>query len=217
MSATGRSDVRRPDDAYETPVWCVKRLLEEIALPGGRWLEPCAGSGAILSAVELDDVRFTAVELREEGIKHLQRICCDGDIVLHGDFLGGEIQDALARERAGWGGGRYSVCITNPPYSLAEEFVRACIPLARYTIMLLRLNWLASERRSTFMRSHMPDVYVLPNRPSFTGGGTDCTEYAWFVWPPDRDRNAGIIKVLASSPKEERKNPSELTLSPVSA
>lgn len=32
------------------------------------------------------------------------------------------------------------------------------------------------------MRSHTPDIYVLPNRPSFSGKGTDSIEYAWFVW-----------------------------------
>jgi len=48
--------------------------------------------------------------------------------------------------------------------------------------MLLRLNFLASERRQEWMKTDTPDVYVLPNRPSFRGKGSDATEYAWFVW-----------------------------------
>jgi hypothetical protein len=52
VSATKRgSGVRTPDDAYETPAWCVQRLLEKLQLPGGNWLEPGAGDGAIIKAV----------------------------------------------------------------------------------------------------------------------------------------------------------------------
>jgi len=25
-------------------------------------------------------------------------------------------------------------------------------------------------------------LHVISKRPSFTGGGTDATEYAWFIW-----------------------------------
>lgn len=64
MSATGRSDVRRLDDFYATPAWCVRRLLEGVNPPGGLWLEPCAGDGAIIRAVEemRADVKWHAVE-----------------------------------------------------------------------------------------------------------------------------------------------------------
>jgi hypothetical protein len=46
--------------------------------------------------------------------------------------------------------------------------------------------------------------FVLPNRPSFTGKGTDATAYAWFCWnnfrPPP-----GRLYVLDSTPLKDRR------------
>jgi hypothetical protein len=79
------------------------------------------------------------------------------------------------------------VVITNPPYNRADAFVERALaeraPHPWTTVaMLLRLNWLGGMKRAAFHRRHTADVYVLPRRPSFTGGGTDATEYAWLVW-----------------------------------
>ena len=54
------------------------------------------------------------------------------------------------------------------------------------------------------MRAQEPDVYVLPNRPSFTGHGTDSCEYAWFVFGASRPKPRGLVRVLATTPKEQR-------------
>jgi hypothetical protein len=74
--------------------------------------------------------------------------------------------------------------ITNPPYSKAQEFVeRALQELPKDpVVMLLPLPFLASKRRFEFNKKHPAHVMVLPKRPSFTGGGTDAVEYAWFAW-----------------------------------
>lgn len=101
---------------------------------------------------------------------------------------------------------RWNVAITNPPYSLALEFVQAMLPLADHVVVLTRLNFLAGGVRREFFAKDMPDVYVLPNRPSFTEDGrTDATEYAWLVWTPERGRTTGKIEVLAETSIEERK------------
>jgi hypothetical protein len=71
--------------------------------------------------------------------------------------------------------------------------------------MLLRLNFLGSSVRAQFMRSHTPDVYVLPNRPSFTGNGTDSIEYTWFVWRHgNAGRAEGKLTLLSETPLAER-------------
>jgi hypothetical protein len=60
---------------------------------------------------------------------------------------------------------------------------------------LLRLNFLGSQRRAAFHRSFPSDVYVLPRRPSFTGGGTDATEYCWMVWGAERGGRWSILEI----------------------
>jgi hypothetical protein len=75
--------------------------------------------------------------------------------------------------------------------------------MSEHVIMLLRLNFLASEERSEFMQRTRPDVYVLPNRPSFVlAGKTDSIEYAWFHW---HKNSTGIVRVLPTTPIEERR------------
>ena len=74
--------------------------------------------------------------------------------------------------------------------------------------MLLRLNFLGSQERSDYLREHMPDIYVIPNRPSFTGGKTDSIEYAWFVWSKYNDygkNSSGKIVILETTPANIRK------------
>lgn len=168
MSATGRSDVRRADDFYETPEWCVRRLLEACGLPLGRWLEPAVGGGAIVRAVN-----------KYEGYPI--------DDMLHWDCLDvrpnqyGDVGDFLA---------------------LAESMVK----LPRWDVAMTRINFLAGGGRRSFFARSMPDVYVLPNRPSFTEDGrTDATEYCWLVWPPERHRSSGNVRVLAETPVRERR------------
>jgi len=72
---------------------------------------------------------------------------------------------------------------TNPPFSLAREFIEHSIPRCNTCIMLLRLNYLGSIGRHEFWKQNSPtSLFVLSKRPSFTGTGTDATDYAWFVW-----------------------------------
>lgn len=197
MSATNRGTVRNEADFYETPSWCVRRLLERLWLPGGSWFEPAAGHGAIIRAVNAvheEKVEWCACELRPEAWARLREVVDGPDLFVGIDFLNGD-----------FAGTDFAVVATNPPYSLAMEFVENALPLAPYVVMLLRLNFLGSAKRSAFFRGEMPDVYVLPNRPSFTGGGTDATEYAWFVWTPERERRAGRQEVLDKTPAHERK------------
>ncbi len=190
MSSThGRKD-RAPADFYPTPYQCVERFLEAVPLPGGRWLEAGAGNGAIIQAAARPDVQWTAVELRES---------CRGDLV---PLVGAEnvvTADFLKSPRPDR---RYDVALFNPPYTLALEFVKEAMERADVVAALLRLNFLGSQKRAAFMREFCPDVYVLPDRPSFTGTGTDSCEYAWFIWPPHRRRESGTVTVLSRNPQK---------------
>ncbi len=181
-------------DYYPTPAWCVRRLLEAVELPGGLWLEPAVGDGAIVRAVgELrDDVSWTTIDVRPE---------VEPDLV--GDFVAPLYAGGVDRimPPGGW-----DVVVTNPPYQQALEFVVEARRRARSAVaMLLRLNWLASRERQALLARDMPDVYVLPDRPSFTGGGSDMTEYAWMVWYRSPRLLPGRIRVLATTPLRERR------------
>jgi hypothetical protein len=193
MSATGRSEVRDPADFYATPAWAVRRLLDRVPLPAGLWLEPCAGEGAIIRAVAdvRRDVLFHAVECREECIPTLDRILhCQ--VAVRGSFLHVPVDP------------RYAAVLTNPPYRAALAFVQRALKFAPVAAFLLRLNWLAGRTRNPWLGSHMPDVFVLPDRPSFVDGGTDATDYAWMIWRREA-RAYGRVEVLDTTPAEERR------------
>jgi hypothetical protein len=65
---------------------------------------------------------------------------------------------------------KVDVIITNPPFSLGFEVAKKAVTEASHVVLLLRLNFLGSgtkSGRSDWLRMNPPDVYVLPNRPSF--------------------------------------------------
>jgi len=189
MSSTNRGSNRRTDDAYMTPPWCVRRLLG-VWRPNGRsgiLVEPAVGTGNIVRTIGTEPFAWLTYDIRE-----VEPI---GEMHVTGDFLlvGSHGTDAEA-------------VVTNPPFSLAEEFIRhsrSCFPSAEL-VFLLRLAFLASAARlPLWCDVGTPDVWVLPNRPSFTGKGTDSADYGWFHWPVGR-RIHGEVAVLAETPRRER-------------
>ena len=192
MSATGRGAIRAEHDEYLTPPWVVHRLLERLPLQDGQWLEPAAGEGDIIKAVARPDIQWTAVDIRPACKPPLESL---GASVFIDDFLTLNLTNPA----------HFAVGITNPPFSLAREFLEKLLPICDVVVMLSRLNWLAGEKRAAMMRNNPPDVFVLPNRPSFSGdGSTDATDYCWLVWPSERARDRGHWEVLASTPRSVR-------------
>lgn len=186
MSATNRSKSGGDGvDFFETPAWCVDLLLERVPLPDGEWLEPSAGNGAIIRAVRRlrPGQVFGAVESDPRRWKGLRAL----DVALRPlDFL-----VLMPPQR-----GRWDLCIGNPPYTQAEAFVRKGLTLAREVVYLLRLGFLAGQKRAALYREHgTPDVYVLPRRPSFTGRGTDSADYAWMRWTADRSQEGRVVRL----------------------
>jgi len=58
--------------------------------------------------------------------------------------------------------------ITNPPYNLAEEFLKRSLKEARCVVYLLRVNFLGSSKRKEFLTANRPShLYVHSERPSF--------------------------------------------------
>jgi hypothetical protein len=180
VSATNRGERGGEGaDYFPTPAWCVDWLLRAVDLPGGWWLEPSAGEGAIIRAVNArrTDVCWSAIEIREEAMGALARAVASGGrsgAVDRDDFLTAAPRYAHVDH--------HDVVCGNPPFNAAAEFIARALRVAPVVAFLLRLNFLGSQKRLDFWRRHPADVYVLSERPSFDGEGTDATEYAWFVW-----------------------------------
>lgn len=176
---------------FPTPAYCVHRFLEAVKLPFGDWIEPCVGEGAIVRAVNAYHggpdvgVAWTANDIRE-----VARLDCYSELWRLDFTLG-------LRVDCPWGVG-----ITNPPFSKALAIVRSMLRCCDHVAILQRLNWLEGSDRAPFLREHPPGVYVLPERPSFTGdGSTDGCGYAWYLWPPQHPH----VVVLNSTPREIRR------------
>jgi hypothetical protein len=81
----------------------------------------------------------------------------------------------------------------NPPYRLAEEFVRHVLggnflAPGGTAGFLLQSGFLGSKKRRDLFEHHRPRaIYQIVPRPSFTRshgrpGQTDAREYVWLVW-----------------------------------
>lgn len=173
MSATNRGSKRVESDFYATPMQTINVLLDNHTIKEGNILEPSAGNGNIVRGIrERESNNFiTSVELREEEYSNLNTYSNE---VLIEDFLK-------------WTPTRkYKTIIGNPPFSLAMEFLEKCFEIAdedTEIIMLLRTAFLESKKRYGFWQKNpLNGLYVLSQRPSFTGKGTDATSYSWFIW-----------------------------------
>lgn len=96
---------------------------------------------------------------------------------------------------------KFSTVIGNPPYSLAQEFVDKSLDILSdrgRVLFLLRLAFLESQKRNPWWKEvPLKKVWVLSNRPSFTGNGkTDDTAYALYLWEKGFDGIAQLSWLL---------------------
>lgn len=163
----------RKDDLYETPEPAVHALMAAEYLPRFIW-ECASGRGAIVRPLRAAGHRVLGSDLVDYG----QADCFHGR-----DFL---MERMPADTEA---------IITNPPFKLADQFVRHAISLCPLVIMLLRLAYLESERRRDILEhSGLARVHVFRNRLPMmhrdsysrtSRQGSSAIPFAWFVW----DRN----------------------------
>lgn len=165
-------DDRAEWDFYATDPRAVDLLLdeEEFTL---RILEPACWAGHI-----------------SEKLKERSDFVQSSDIV---DRWYGVVQDFFSRYE--WMGD----IITNPPYSLAQEFIEHSLKITKpwaKIAMLLKLQFLEGKKRKEFFRKHPPKiVYVHSERVmcaknwDFEGlkkSGGSAVAYAWYIWENGR-------------------------------
>lgn len=168
-STTGRD--RRPGDTYYTPDALAEVLVGVLDLGGDEVIvEPHVGGGAFVRALHrnLHTGRMIGIDIDPSapGLGY----CSESRVA---DFL------AVEPFAADW-------LVGNPPYGAAEEHIRHALSWGCNVGMLLRLAILESSGRVPLWTDHpASEVYVLAQRPSFTGGKTDSCAYGWFVWRRD--------------------------------
>lgn len=188
ISATNRGSKRIESDTYYTPIPVITNFLQyNYNLKSGTILEPTAGNGNIIKVIR--DLyghsnHISAVEIRKEEKNNL--ILNGASKVYIEDFL--NFKPTI----------EYTTIISNPPYSLAQEIIEKCFEIATEKteiIMLLRTAFLESKRRYNFWQKHpLNGLYVLSQRPSFTGKGTDATAYGWFIWDGSNKQEIKVIR-----------------------
>ena len=174
MSSTNRGTSRITNDNYPTPAPAIDALLGVLSIPD--WAvfhEPCRGTGAIYDRIQCAHKSYCEID---EGI----------------DYLSYAALWPYAITTTNLSRISYNLIVTNPPFSLAMEFLQKSLTEADTVIYLLRLNFLGSQKRRPFWRANRPThVLVLSSQPCFTGDGkTDSIEYAWFCW--DRGGFVGL-------------------------
>jgi hypothetical protein len=164
-------------DLYETPSCATEALLRVERLPHWVW-EPAAGRGAIVDV------------LRDHG-----HACVASDIVAY-DFPLHFVRDFLTAAKTPAG---VECILTNPPFQIITAFVAHALDLCPRVIMLARLAFLESERRTEILeRRGLARVYVFRNRlpmmhrDGWTGPkASSAIAYAWFVW--DRGYRGPVV------------------------
>lgn len=174
-------------------------LLDVLPLPGGLWIEPCAGDGALIRHVErwrrengaIQVTAWIAVDIREssplrEYCTTLGRRCAVFDGC---DFTAWEPPDR--RDRIG-----ASVVITNLPWYGWEPIVDRAFELFpnAHVVGLSCMRELQNDGgRADWHLEHPADLYVCHGRQRFSAETAGYPHpVAWFHWPPgQRDRTDG--------------------------
>lgn len=161
--------VRDPLDRDYTPAAVAEALVSRIPLPRSTCaLEPAAGGLAIARPLAQ---RFDTVITNDVDPASPADGCCD---FLAPSFYGG--------------GDRFDLIVTNPPFNLAEAFLRQSLALADHVVFLIRVGFLGSRKRAPLWELYPADgIKLFTPRPGFRhGAGTDMTEYvaAFWGWGP---------------------------------
>lgn len=181
---------------YETPDWCVHRLLEAIdkrsVLPTEyremRWLDPCVGEGAIPLAMGSMLNKWTTIDIRPSDAAQYTR-----------DYVNTGLPAECMVKRDGF---LFDGSMYNPPFSKALGFAKLTVKQCAITFMLQRLSWMQGPTvdltRTQWLRENPFDLYVLPDRPSYRSDGkTGAEGYGWYSWP---SMGKGVV-ILNNTPK----------------
>ena len=174
LSGTSTTRDRVEDDYYATPYESTKALLDNVEFVGN-FLEPCIGGGHISDIIKqyYDDEIF-GVDLVDRGYPN----------TVIGDFI------TYSFDR------KFDNIITNPPYSLAQEFLEKGMEVTNENgkiAMFLKIQFLEGNKRRDMFKKYPPKyIYVFSKRQNPWRNGSQVDEkgkpwsstmcFAWFIW-----------------------------------
>lgn len=168
----GNSEKRHPADFYQTPYNCTRALFDRENFVGD-YLEPACGKEAIVDVMRERNINATFFDLQDSK---------DG---YDTDFL--------------YYGKQHDNIITNPPFTLALDFILKAKRVARRKFsFFLPLNYLHGKQRYNIVYKDtefpLSKVYIITRYLTLTEeklekaieGGM--VAYAWFVWNKEYKR-----------------------------
>lgn len=173
-------------NAFNERTGAFTRLLKHA--PSDWFLDPCAGGDRTVGKLAKMPYVFAAMGMN---IPYERIVACDLREESPAQFNGTNYLTTPVSQfipKRGMSQQPYIIA-SNPPFSLAQEFVDKALGDVceyGYVALLLRLNFLGSLARAEWWQG-MPIkpqwIFIESKRPSFSGDGkTDATEYAHFVW-----------------------------------
>jgi hypothetical protein len=176
--ATRRAGTASSLNFFPTPPWAARALMCEVLRPrfdaGGNAWEPACGAGHCAIAIAPAFHQVFSSDVFDWGFGDARNL----------DFsLCGPEQAPLPVD---W-------VITNPPFVLADTFVRRGLAIARQGVaLLMRLSWQEGGKRYyDFFAPHAPMrcsmICPFAERVPMIEGAYDpeassATAYAWFIW-----------------------------------
>lgn len=193
---------KRPaGDFYPTPDWAVDAGLSVLPVKGARVFVPACGDGAWLRGCERAGAeKLVGLDINGELLDQAARTTGDAVSLYSASFLDDLASWRFANEDE-WALKHPDLIVTNPPFSLAEEFVaRAALlwPGVRRAL-LMRVGILESAKRVAFNKKHPARVHIYSSRPSFSNNGsTDAALYGLFEYAPEI--TSGEYEILDCEP-----------------
>lgn len=164
---------RVPDDFYATPPEATESLFSVETFMGNVW-EPACGDGSMSRVIEQYNQCISS-DLRDRG-------------------YGKTGIDFLKTNSRAMGYDLCSNIITNPPFSLFQEFAEKALYEANEKVALFgKLQALEGQKRATFLQnSPLKSIYVFKKRINPMRNGSPVDEngkkwsstmaFAWYVW-----------------------------------
>jgi hypothetical protein len=186
-------------DYFPTPPWATRALFHSIIKPMGmihysdRVLEPACGGGHMVKVLQEYFDKVESCDIADYGQDRIQ------------DFLAMDYSQVI---------GAYDWIITNPPFNLAEEFVRKALPMTRKLVAIFartqfmegigRYERLFKPNPPTIIAQFCERVPIVKGRLSATA--STATSYAWFIWRTNQDNDQTQLVWIPPSRRIFEKN-----------